>query len=120
MKYKIRIYIMCEAIGLIVNDMVDSCLLRLTNSFDGAGRCLAIYDVETSSKGLKMLIAFNISYFPLNQYGDFRITCPACGEVIEDDMIQKVYDENLLSGYNIKCDRHDCGMQMADVEYLLA
>ena len=29
-----------------------------------------------------------------------------------------IYDENLLSGYNILCNREDCGTQMADVEFL--
>ena len=44
-------------------------------------------------------------------------TCPACGERIDDNMIINVYDENLLSGYNIICNRHDCGAQMANVEF---
>ena len=32
-------------------------------------------------------------------------------------MILTTYDENLLSGYNICCDRNDCGTQMAQVEF---
>ena len=116
-RYLIRVYIPTEDIGLVVNDAVDSDLLRLTNSFDGVNGMLAIYDGEISSEGLKMLISLGIKYFPLNHYEDFIITCPNCGHRIEDNMILKEYDENLLSGYNIICDREDCGVQMANVEF---
>lgn len=118
-KYKVRVYITSENIGLVVNDMIDTGLFPITNSFDGTGAIMAIYDGEMTSKGIKLLIAFGILYFPLDHYEDFTITCPNCGEVINDDMIHKIYDENLLSGYNIQCYRHDCGMQMADIDYLL-
>ena len=115
--YKIRIYITCEEIGLIVNDMVDCGLIRLTNSFDGKGGIIAIYDGEMSSKAVKLLISFNILYLPLNHYEHFKLTCPLCGERVCDDMFLKVYDDTLLEGYNIVCD--ECGTQMADVEFLL-
>lgn len=118
-KYRVRIYITNEEIGLLVNDAVDTSLLRLTNSYDGVNGILAIYDGEISSKGLKLLISLGVKYFPLDNYGDFIITCPNCGERIDDDMILTIYDENLLSGYNINCHRQDCGCQMADVEFIL-
>lgn len=114
-EYLVRIYITCEEVGLIVNDAVDVGLLRLTQSFDGMNGILAIYDGKISKEGLKMLISFGIKYFPLNHYEDFIITCPCCGERIDDDMIMHTYDENVLSGYNINCHREDCGCQMADV-----
>ena len=64
-------------------------------------------------------ISFGVPYFPLDNYGDFVITCPNCGERIDDDMILLEYDENLLSGYNINCNREDCGCQMANIEFKL-
>ena len=118
-QYKIRVYIPNEDIGIIVNEAVDTKLLRLVNSYDGVNGMLAIYDGFTSSKGLKMLISLGVKYFPFDNYGDFIITCPNCGERIDDDMILLIYDENLLSGYNINCNREDCGCQMADVEFIL-
>lgn len=118
-EYNIRIYIMSEEDGMIVNDAVDTHLFRLTKSFDGADGCLAIYDGKVAQNGLKLLIALNIPYFPLDHYEDFVITCPNCGERIDDNMIMTTYDEALLSGYNITCNRDDCGTQMAHVEFLL-
>ena len=93
-------------------------MLDLTQSFEGVDGCLAIYDGKVSQNGLKCLIALGIPYLPLDNYGDFIITCPNCGEMIDDDMLLKVYDETLLSGYNILCNRRDCGCQLADVKYL--
>ena len=116
--YRVRVYIPNEEVGLHVNDAVDTHLLRLTNSYDGVNGMLAIYDGFISTKGLILLISLGIKYFPLDNYGDFVITCPNCGERIDDDMILTIYDENLLSGYNINCHRDDCGCQMADVEFL--
>ena len=115
--YKIRVYIPTEEIGLIMNDAVESKAFKLTNSYDGMNGIIAIYDGLCNSKVLKFLISLGISYFPLDNYGDFIITCPNCGERIDDDMILLIYDENLLSGYNINCNRKDCGCQMADVKY---
>ena len=118
-KYLIRVYITSEEVGLVVNDAIDTHLLSLTNSFDGANGILAIYDGKISSKGLKLLIALGVKYLPLDNYEDFTITCPCCGERIDDDMILTDYSENVLSGYNINCNRGDCGTQMAHVEFLL-
>lgn len=117
--YKIRVYIPTEEIGLIMNDAVESKAFKLTNSYDGMNGIIAIYDGLCNSKVLKFLISLGISYFPLDNYGDFIITCPNCGERIDDDMILLEYDENLLSGYNINCHRDDCGTQMANVEFIL-
>ena len=72
-----------------------------------------------SQEGLKCLIRIGVPYLPLDNYGDFIITCPNCGERIDDDMIMTTYDEALLSGYNILCNRHDCGCQTAKVKYIL-
>ena len=117
-QYLSRAYIFNEGDGLILNDAVDSGLLDLTQSFEGVNGCLAIYDGKVSQNGLKCLIALGIPYLPLDNYGDFIITCPNCGEMIDDDMLLKVYDETLLSGYNILCNRKDCGCQLANVKYL--
>ena len=118
-QYHIRVYIPTEEIGLIMNDAVDAHVFRLNNSYDGMNGIIAIYDGYCSSKVLKLLISLGITYFPLDNYEDFIVTCPNCGERIDDDMILNVYDENLLSGYNINCNRKDCGCQMANVEFIL-
>lgn len=118
-KYLIRIYIFSEEMGLIVNDAIDVDLITLTQSFDGVNGCLAIYDGKVSQNGLNVLIRLGVPYLPLNNYEDFIITCPNCGERIDDDMILNTYDENLLSGYNILCHRKDCGTQMANVKFIL-
>jgi len=116
-KYKIRIYITDKLSGNIVNMLLRLGVLRLENSFDGLNDILAIYDVICGSQAILELINLNVRYFPLDNYTDFVITCPECGDRIDDDMILKVYDENLLSGYNILCNKRDCGTQMADVEF---
>lgn len=114
--YKIRIIIFDETLGNIVNEAIDCGMLKLVNSFDGINGVLAIYDGEVSKKGLIYLMALGVYIFPLNHYESFIITCPNCGEKIDDDMILLTYDDNLLSGYNIYCDRDNCGCQMAKVE----
>ena len=116
-QYHIRVYIPTEEIGLIMNDAVNTNAFKLNNSFDGMNGIIAIYDGYCNGKVLKFLISLGITYFPLDNYEDFVITCPECGQVIDDDMILTIYDENLLSGYNICC--HDCGTQMADVKFIL-
>ena len=118
-QYHIRVYIPTEEIGLIVNEAIDSKAFKLNNSYDGMNGMIAIYDGYCNGKMLKYLISFNVPYFPLDNYGDFIITCPNCGERIDDDMILTIYDENLLSGYNINCHREDCGCQMAEVTFIL-
>ena len=117
-EYLIRIYIFFEGVGLIVNDAIDVGLITLTQSFDGVNGCLAIYDGKVSQNALKCLISLGVPYLPLDHYEDFIITCPNCGERIDDDMILNTYDENLLSGYNILCDKDDCGCQTAKVKYI--
>lgn len=116
-KYLIRIYVSDSTIGNIINMLIRLRVLRLQKSFDGKNGILAIYDVVCGSQAISELIGLGVSYFPLDNYSDFVITCPACGERIDDNMIINVYDENLLSGYNIICNRHDCGTQMANVEF---
>lgn len=118
-KYRIRVYVTSEELGLMINETIDTNVFRLTNSYEGMNGMLAIYDGEITSKGLKYLISIGAKYLPLDHYEDFVITCPNCGERIDDDMILTIYDENLLSGYNINCHRDDCGCQMADVEFKL-
>ena len=116
-KYLIRIYVSDSRLGNIVNMLIRLRVLRLQKSFDGKNGILAIYDAVCGSQAISELIGLGVSYFPLDNYSDFVITCPACGERIDDNMIINVYDENLLSGYNIICNRHDCGAQMANVEF---
>ena len=121
-RYKIRIYIAdwydnYKVIGNIINMLIRLGVLRLQNSFDGKNGVLAIYDVTCVSQVISELIQMGVIFFPLDNYEDFVITCPNCGERIDDNMILTTYDENLLSGYNILCDRDNCGTQMAKVEF---
>ena len=111
-KYKIRLYITDSTIGNTINVLVRTGVLDLKNSFDGKGNILAIYDVLCDLRALEELIRMGVKYFPLNNYKDFIIVCPECGERIDDDMILTTYDDALLSGYNIAC---GCGLQMADI-----
>ena len=117
-KYYIRILIFDSIVGNLVNEAIDCGLLTLKQSLDGKGDVFAIYDGEVSTNGLKTLLWLGVYIFPLNHYEDFIITCPHCGERIDDDMILHIYDENVLSGYNILCNRDDCGTQMANIEFL--
>lgn len=121
-KYKIRIYIAdwyenYKIIGNVINMLIRLGVLRLQNSFDGKNGIVAIYDVICGSQAITELINMGVRYFPLDNYEDFVITCGYCGQRIDDHMILTTYDENLLSGYNICCDRNDCGTQMAQVEF---
>ena len=118
-QYRIRVYIPTDEIGLLLNEAIDTNAFKLTNSYDGMNGIIAIYDGSCSSAMIKLLITCGVPYFPLDNYGDFVITCPNCGKRIDDDMILLQYDENLLSGYNIICNREDCGAQMAHVEFIL-
>ena len=122
-KYKIRIYVTgwyenYKVIGNIINMLIRLRVLRLQNSFEGKNGVLAIYDVICGSEAISELIGLGVKYLPLDNYEDFIITCPNCGERIDDDMILTVYDENLLSGYNINCNRLDCGTKMAQVKFI--
>lgn len=114
-RYLVRLYILDEVIGNILNDGIDCGMLRLKNSYDGLGNVIAIYDVECSSQALEELVSMGVTYLPLDNYGDFEITCPNCGRRIEDDMLLKTYDENVLKGNNIEC---SCGYGTADVTFI--
>ena len=116
--YFIRVYITSDFIGLIMNDAIDSGMFELVNSFDGINGLLAVYDGKVSRKGLIYIMALGINIFPLNNYGSFIITCPNCGNRINDDMILLSYDENVLSGYNINCNIKDCGCQVANIKLI--
>ena len=121
-KYKIRIYVAdwydnYQTVGNFINMLIRLGVLRLQNSFDGMNGIVAIYDVICSAQAIVELSGMKVRYFPLDNYEDFIITCGYCGQRIDDNMILTTYDENLLSGYNIYCNRNDCGTQMAQVEF---
>ena len=126
-RYKVRIYIFDKVVGNMINVLVNIKAIRLENSMDGVNTCLAIYDGVMTDVVLREVMKLT-KVFPLDNYEDFVITCPNCGERIDDDMILTIYDENLLSGYNIDCEREHpdayhrinrfgCGYQMANVEF---
>ena len=99
-EYKIRIYIEGEKQGLYVNYACSLGAIKLSNSFDGLGSCLAIYDGVCEKWVVGDLISHGIRIFPLDNYGEYDITF--MGESIEDGMILKVYDEKVLKGYNVE------------------
>ena len=114
--YKIRVYVFDKQVGNVINLLIRIKAIRLVNSMNGVNGCLAIYDCLMKPDVLQEVMKLT-KIFPLGDYGDFIITCPNCGERIDDDMILNVYDESILSGYNINCHRADCGTQMAQVEF---
>lgn len=118
--YQIRVYIYEDfpLDGTMLFLLAQTDELSVIRGFSGTNGIMDIFDVECSPEALKTLIECNIKYFPLNHYEDFIITCPCCGERIDDDMILNVYDENLLSGYNINCYRDDCGIQTAKIKFV--
>lgn len=118
-KYNLRIYIYDDLLGMLVNNALDWGFISLLRSFEGKNGCMALYDVSCGENALKMLLRLGIDYLPLDNYGDFVITCPKCGERIDDAMILTTYDDTLLSGYNILCNRDGCGYQRANVKCLL-
>ena len=115
-RYKVRVYVFDKQVGNIINLLIRIKAIRLANSMNGVNGCLAIYDGVMTADVLQEVMKLT-KVFPLDNYGDFIITCPNCGERIDDDMILNVYDESILSGYNINCHRADCGTQMAQVEF---
>ena len=117
-KYLIRVYIFNPHIGNLVNMCIDSGAFKLTKSNEGKEGLLCIYEGYATTKCLMFLIGIGVTYFPLNNYEDFVITCPNCGERIDDEMILLTYDDNYFMGYNINCNRKDCGCQMANVDFL--
>lgn len=118
-KYNVRVYSTNPDIDDIIKLMVETGVLAVRNVFNGVGGVISIYDGEMSSNGIKLLISFGILYFPLNNYGDFKITCPYCNEPINDDMILTIYDDDLLRGFNIECYHDGCGKAIANVDFLL-
>lgn len=117
-EYTIRLYIFDDIIGCILNAAIDMGILFLLRSYEGVGRLLAIYDVRCARPMLLELIKMGVDYLPLNKYEEFIITCPICGERIDDNMILKAYDEHLLGGHNILCNRQNCGYQLANVRHI--
>ena len=75
-------------------------------------------EVEYTSGSRQSYEIAGITVSGADNYEDFVITCPNCGERINDEMILHSYDENVLSGYNILCNRKDCGCQTANVKYI--
>lgn len=118
-KYLLRLY---ERKYVLLDDMYVGIILdrkdcNIIKSFKGKNDIAHIYDIECEVECLTELIMLGLAYFPLNNYDDFIITCPNCGNRIDDNMILNVYNDELLSGYNINCNRNDCGTQMAKVEF---
>lgn len=115
-RYRVRIYIYDNVVGNMINMLLTIKAMHLEKSMVGVNSCLAIYDVVMTGLVLSEVMKIT-NILPLDNYEDFIITCPKCGERIDDCMMLNVYDENLLSGYNINCNRDDCGIQAARVEF---
>lgn len=117
-EYKVRIYVYTDLIGYTIDKCFDSGLFALQSTIIGTNGCLCIYDIKCSQKGLKWLISMGVQYLPLDNYQDFEIRCPKCGERIDDNMILNIYNDDMLSGYNINCNRDNCNLQKAKVTYI--
>ena len=118
-KIHLRVYAYDLQTSMLISLAVESGLMSLIRTIKGINGLYAIYDIEISSKYMQFFISIGLNYLPLNHYEDFIITCPFCGERIDDDMILNVYDDKLLSGYNIKCNKtNKCGFAHANVEYI--
>ena len=102
-----------------MSEAVIADAFEVVNEYKGMNGIISIVDGFCSGDALNVLISCGVKYFPLDNFDDFIITCPNCGERIDDGMILLEYDENVLSGYNINCEREDCGCQMADVEFII-
>lgn len=100
--YRVRVYIEDEKRGLFINHAIDIGAMTLFNSFDGVGECLAIYDVGCERWVIELMLKYGVRIFPLDNYGEFLITFQ--GKMIEDNMILKIYDDKVLSGYNVERD----------------
>jgi hypothetical protein len=118
-KYRIRVYIPTKEVGMLMGEAVSAKAFEVANEYQGMNGIISIMDGVCSGDVLKVIISCGVKYFPLDNFSDFIITCPNCGQRIDDSMILLEYDENVLSGYNINCEREDCGCQMANVEFLL-
>ena len=118
-KYRIRVYIPTEEVGMLMGEAVSAKAFEVANEYQGMNGILSIMDGVCSGDVLRVIISCGVKYFPLDNFADFIITCPNCGNRIDDNMILLEYDENVLSGYNINCEREDCGCQMANVEFII-
>lgn len=117
--YHIRAYIEGELEGQVMNSLIYQGGADLIQTIDGDGEeLLCIYDLRCDRETLEGITAYGIRILPFNNFGDFLITCPSCGERIDDDMFLTAYTEEVLRGYNIRCDRQDCGIQRAVVQLL--
>ena len=112
--FTIRIYLFDELSSKLFEFAMELGLVTVLRSFDGMNGIDTIKDVVISKPTFECLLSYGLVYFPLDCYGHFEIRCPQCGELIEDDMILKEYDEHVLSGYNILS---PCGYQTAFVKY---
>ena len=112
--FTIRIYLFDELSSKLFEFAMELGLVTVLRSFDGMNGIDTIKDVVISKSTFECLLPYGLVYFPLDCYGHFEIRCPQCGELIEDDMILKEYDEHVLSGYSILS---PCGYQTAFVKY---
>ena len=112
--FTIRIYLFDELSHKLFELGMECGLVTVLRSFEGKNGIDVIKDVVVTQDVLECLIRYGLVYFPLYCYAHFEICCPQCGEVIEDSMILKEYDDHVLSGFNILS---PCGYQTAVVKY---
>lgn len=117
--HTIRVYAFKLSDLEILRCAVLSGMVGVERSFLGTRGLFVMMDVRCSLEGVRELMGLGVSILPLDNYGDFEITCPVCGERIDDDMILRNYDEHVLGGENILCGRCACGYQLADVRLLV-
>jgi len=121
LEYYVRVYIFKDgtnSVGLYLNDLIDGERVELVNTFLGIDSLVCFYDLRCDRDQIFDFVSLEVPYLPLNKYEDFTITCPHCGERIDDDMILKDYSDPVMKGMNIDCDRRGCGFQLAKVEFI--
>lgn len=115
-KYLIRVYAFSVLDSYILKAALSSKLFEVVRKTIGSGNLIVMLDVTCDMDAIRSLEVFGIRFMPLDHFEDFTIRCPKCGTPIDDNMILLMYDEHVLGGENIKCDRYDgCGYALADV-----
>ena len=115
----IRVYCFSFKDLEVMRCAIESGMVIVERSFLGCRGLMVMIDIRCSVDAVRALMGLGIVILPLSNYGNYEITCPVCGKVIDDDMILRIYDDNVLSGRNILCGRHACGYQLANVRLLL-
>ena len=114
-QYFIRVYTFGLVGETIINVILHMDGVEIANTIPTQTN-VQMYDIRCNRDTIALLLAMGIYVLPHNHFEDFEITCPHCGNRIDDDMILKAYDDSVLNGFNIRCNRTPrCGIAHANV-----